>query len=89
MGSQWITMGRDLLKIEIFKKTFDRCAHVLKKYNIDLYHVVTTADQTVFDDISINFVAITAIEVALTDLLYALNIVPDNFAGHSLGEVGK
>lgn len=89
MGSQWSTMGRDLLKIDVFRKTFDRCAGALKPYDIDLYRVVTSEDPVILSDIRHNFSAICAIQVALTDVLRTLGISPDKFAGFSMGEVGK
>lgn len=82
-------MGRDLLKIEVFKNTFDRCAKILKTYDIDLYNIVTTDDVTIFDDIMNSFVAICAIQLALTDVLFSMNIYPDGIAGHSMGEIGN
>lgn len=89
MGCQWLTMGRDLLKIEVFRNTFDRCAEILKKYDVDLYHIVTTDDATIFDHNTNSLVGICAIQLALTDLLFSLNIHPDGIAGHSMGEIGN
>lgn len=82
-------MGKDLLKIQVFKKTFDKCVQVLKPYNIDLYHIVTADDKKIFDDILHCFVAISACQIALTDVLHHLGIQPDGIAGHSMGEIGK
>lgn len=89
MGCHWISMGKDLMKIDVFKTTFDRCAVALKPYNIDLYHIVCTEDRQIFDDILYCFVAITSIQVSLTDVLHHLGIYPDGITGHSMGEVGK
>lgn len=89
MGCQWTTMGRGLLAIQPFRKTFDRCALALEPYGIDLYHIVTTDDDKIFDDVTNCFVAITAIQIALTDTLHLLGIYPDRIVGHSLGEIGK
>lgn len=88
MGSQWIGMGRDLLNIEVFRQTFDRCALALQPYGIDLYHIVTTSEN-IMKDIYQSALGITAIQVGLTDVLYSFGIIPDGMAGHSLGEVGK
>lgn len=88
MGCQWLTMGRDLLKIEVFRKTFDRCAEVLRRYDVDLYYIVTTNDGEVLDDIVHSISAICSIQIALTDVPYSMGIYPDGLAGHSLGEVG-
>lgn len=82
-------MGSDLLKIDTFKRTFDRCAQAMKPYNVDLYKVVTTDDPIIFNDILNTFSAIAAIQVALTDVLFSFGIYPDGMAGHSMGEVGE
>lgn len=89
MGSQWLGMGRDLLRIDVFKKTFDRCAAALLPYEKDLHHLVTTKDVSIFEDITNSLLAITATQIALTDLLRSMKIFPDRVAGHSLGEVGE
>lgn len=82
-------MGKDLLKIEAFRRTFQRCAAALMPYNIDLMDIVTSTDPSIFDDITNCFVAVAAIQIALTDVLFLFGIRPDGMAGHSLGEVGK
>lgn len=89
LGCQWMNMGKDLLNIEIFKRTFDQCAQALKPHNIDLYNVVTSDDPEVFDNVVNIYPAIAAIQVALTDVLFSLGIYPDGMAGHSMGEVGE
>lgn len=89
IGSQWTTMGKDLLKIKLFKDTFDRCATSLKAYDFDLYHVVTSEDPSIFHDIMNCYVGINAIQIALTELLRRLCIEPTGYIGHSLGELGK
>lgn len=82
-------MGKDLLKIKLFKDTFDRCANSLKAYDFDLYHVVTSEDPSVFHDIMNCYIGVNAIQIALTDLLRNLSIEPDGYIGHSLGELGR
>lgn len=89
VGCQWPTMGRDLLKFDIFKNTFHRCAEALIPYGLDLYDIVTSDDPTVLEDIRHSFTAICAVQVALTDVLKSLGISPDGIAGYSMGEVGK
>ncbi|KAG5872018.1 hypothetical protein JTB14_036444 [Gonioctena quinquepunctata] len=88
VGSQWLGMGRDLMKIEVFRTTIRRCADALSPYGIVLEEIITTKDTKVLDDIVNICVAIIAVEVALTDVLFSLGIHPDGIAGHSLGEIG-
>uniref|UniRef100_A0A6P7GNP1 Fatty acid synthase n=1 Tax=Diabrotica virgifera virgifera TaxID=50390 RepID=A0A6P7GNP1_DIAVI len=88
MGSQWNKMGKDLLNIPVFKNTMNRCAKALEPYGVDLINIITSEDPSVFDNIMNCFCAIGCVEIALTDVLYSLNINPDGICGHSLGEVG-
>ncbi|KAG5889542.1 hypothetical protein JTB14_024951 [Gonioctena quinquepunctata] len=88
MGSQWTKMGKDLMRIEVFRNTMQKMAAVLQPYGVDLIDVITNPSPTTFDDITNCFCGIGAIEIALTDVLYSLGIIPDGIAGHSLGEVG-
>lgn len=48
---------------------------------VDIYHVITTDDKTIFDNIQNSFVGIAAIQIGLTDVLTELGIVPDNIIG--------
>ncbi|XP_050542017.1 fatty acid synthase-like [Daktulosphaira vitifoliae] len=87
MGSQWPGMGTDLLKIPIFAETIKKCDIVLRKKKIDIFKILTDLDTTIFDNILHSFVGITAIQLGLVDVLYALEIEPDGIVGHSMGEV--
>lgn len=89
MGCQWVTMGRDLLKIDVFRNTFIRCAEALKVYGVDLLKLVTSDDPTILDNVLNSSASICAIQIALTDVLHSIGIHPVGIAGHSSGEVGK
>lgn len=88
VGSQWNTMGCHLMKLDVFKKTFDRCANALRPYDLDLYSLVISKEN-VFNNIAKCYVAINAVQIALTDVLLSMGIHPDFYLGHSLGEQGK
>lgn len=88
-GCQWRTMGRDLLNMELFRRSFERCAAALKTHELDLCKIVTDDDDSVFESCSHILAGITAIQVALTDVLSLFDIIPDGMAGHSLGETGN
>ncbi|XP_030762870.1 fatty acid synthase-like [Sitophilus oryzae] len=88
IGSQWTGMGKDLMKLDVFRKTFKKCAKALLPYNVDLEKVILSDDKSLMNNIINCFSAIAAIEVAMTDVLKSLGIVPNNFAGHSVGEAG-
>ncbi|XP_062142806.1 fatty acid synthase [Drosophila sulfurigaster albostrigata] len=88
MGSQWASMAKDLMQIDVFSKTIQRCADVLKPEGIDLIDVLTRSTDKSFENILNSFISIAAMQVALTDLLSSLNIHPDGIVGHSVGELG-
>jgi fatty acid synthase len=65
MGSQWPGMGRDLLKIPVCAATIEKCHVILKDKGLDLKHIITTDDASVFDTILHSFVGIAAIQVEI------------------------
>lgn len=88
IGSQWLEMGKDLMKIPLFAKSIDHSHNILLKKGINLKAILTSTDPTTFDDVMHSYVGIIAIEIGLTDLLNSLNIIPDYVIGHSVGEIG-
>lgn len=49
---------------------------------IDIVQIITNTEKNAFDNILYAFVGITAMQVALTDLLTEMGIVPDNIIGN-------
>ncbi|XP_059052885.1 fatty acid synthase-like [Achroia grisella] len=88
MGSQWAGMGTQLMRIPIFAGAIERCRRVLEPKGVDIVHIITSTDKTIFDNILHSFVGIAAIQIGLTDILNELGLVPDNIIGHSVGELG-
>ncbi|XP_045537636.1 fatty acid synthase [Papilio machaon] len=88
MGSQWCGMGADLMNIPIFSAAIEKCHKVLEPKGVNIVDILTSDDQTIFEDIINCFVGITAVQIGLTDVLRALEIVPDYIIGHSAGELG-
>ncbi|XP_076649208.1 fatty acid synthase-like [Halictus rubicundus] len=89
MGSQWAGMGKDLLCIEPFKRSLERCADALKPKGVDLMNVILNSTSESFVENVVHcFISIAAIQVALVDLLTYLGIHPDGIVGHSVGELG-
>lgn len=88
MGAQWVGMGRDLMKLDLFHKSIMKSNEILKPYGIDMYDLLMNSDETTFDDILNSFVSIACIQVALTNVLRHLGIEPDGIVGHSVGELG-
>ncbi|XP_049870283.1 fatty acid synthase-like [Pectinophora gossypiella] len=88
MGSQWAGMGAQLMRIPVFAAAIERCHKVLSPKGLDIVHIITTNDKTIFDNILHSFVGIAAVQIGLTDVLKEIGIVPDNIIGHSVGELG-
>lgn len=88
MGSQWTGMATSLMEIEMFRDTIYKLHEMLKPYGLDLINIVTSPDESTFDNILNSFVGIAAIQIALVDILQALQVPFDYCIGHSVGELG-
>ncbi|XP_047989655.1 fatty acid synthase-like [Leguminivora glycinivorella] len=88
MGSQWPGMAAQLMRIPIFAAAIERCRQALEPKGIDIVHIITSTDNTIFDDILHSFVGIAAVQIGLTDVLLELGMVPEKIIGHSVGELG-
>ncbi|KAJ6633803.1 Fatty acid synthase, partial [Pseudolycoriella hygida] len=88
VGSQWLGMGKDLMKIPLIARRIDECHNILSAEGIDLKKIVTSDDPTTFSSCLNIFVGVNAIQIALTDLMNLIGIVPDFLIGHSVGELG-
>lgn len=89
MGSQWPAMGKDLMVFDCFRQSIEKIANILKPFDIQLVDLLVNSTQESFDNIVNTFVAITAIQIAMTDMLKVLNIEPEGIIGHSFGEIGE
>lgn len=88
MGSQWTEMGTSLMSIPQFKRSIEKCHAALMPKGLDLMNILTSSEPSIFDNILHSFVGIAAIQIALVDMLRALDIQPDYIIGHSVGELG-
>ncbi|XP_063540957.1 fatty acid synthase-like isoform X1 [Cydia strobilella] len=88
MGSQWTGMGKALMRIPIFSDAIERCRKVLEPKGVDIIHIITSPDKSIYDNILNSFVGIAAIQIGLTDILHELGLIPNKIIGHSVGELG-
>ncbi|KAJ1522851.1 hypothetical protein ONE63_001999 [Megalurothrips usitatus] len=88
MGSQWAGMGSGLMGLPVFAETIERMHAVLVPKGLDLKAVITETGPEAFNNILKSFVGITACQIALTNVLKAVGVVPDFIVGHSVGELG-
>ncbi|CAI2343142.1 unnamed protein product [Caenorhabditis sp. 36 PRJEB53466] len=66
----------------IYPKTLD-------EYGLNVYGMLCNPDPEQYSSNTLNcMLAITAIQIALTDTLFALGVTPDGIIGHSSGEMG-
>ncbi|XP_042639485.1 fatty acid synthase [Orycteropus afer afer] len=87
MGTQWCGMGQSLMRLDSFRESILRSDEAIKPYGLKVLDLLLRADESTFDDITQAFVSLTAIQIALIDLLTAMGLQPDGIIGHSLGEV--
>lgn len=87
MASQWNHMGNDLLKVPIFQKTIERCHDILAKKGIDLKNILTTDDESIFENNVLNcMVGIGAVQIGMVNILREIGVEPDLMMGMSFGE---
>ena len=87
MGSQWIGMAKALMAIDKFAETINKCAQVLKQFKVDLLNILLSDDEHALHATVKPFIGITAMQIALFDVLKELDIQPDKIIGHSFGEI--
>ncbi|EZA48517.1 Fatty acid synthase [Ooceraea biroi] len=87
MGCHWVGMGRDLLKIEVCKRSMQRCADALKPHGIDFMNLIMNSTKEMLETPRGSFIGIVGTQIALVDLLTSINIHPDGIIGHSMGEL--
>ncbi|XP_065225250.1 fatty acid synthase-like [Planococcus citri] len=88
MGSQWIGMAKDLMKLDLFRKSILECHKILVPKNINLIEILTSSNKIILQNILYCFVGITAMMISLTDLLESIGITFNGVIGHSFGEIG-
>ncbi|XP_012280372.1 fatty acid synthase [Orussus abietinus] len=88
MGSQWPGMGKSLLRFPVFAEAIKKCDAALRPKGVDIYHILTTKDERIFNNILNSFVGIAAVQIGLVDILKHVGIVPARLIGHSFGELG-
>ncbi|XP_008826418.1 fatty acid synthase [Nannospalax galili] len=87
MGTQWRGMGLSLMRLDSFRDSILRSDEAVKPLGVKVSDLLLSTDESTFDDIVHAFVSLTAIQIALIDLLTSVGLKPDGIIGHSLGEV--
>ena len=89
-GSQWIGMGRELMRTEpIFRAKLEQCDKALTLFTdwSLLEELARDGKASRLDEVDVIQPALFAIQVSLASLWMRWGIVPDAVVGHSMGEV--
>jgi fatty acid synthase len=87
LGGQWKAMAKALMPIDVFSDKIEECAQILNKYGIDLKYILLSDDNNAINTMTNKFVSTTALQIALIEVLFKLDIIPDGIIGHSFGEI--
>jgi fatty acid synthase len=87
LGGQWKAMAKALMPIDVFAHKIEECAQILNRYGIDLKYILLSDDENAINTITNKFVSTTALQIALIEVLFKLDIIPDGIIGHSFGEI--
>ena len=89
-GSQWLGMGRRLLRTEpVFRRSInrsDRAVRIVAGWSL-IDELQADAAGSRLDRIDVIQPLLFAVQVALADLWRAWGVMPDGVVGHSMGEV--
>jgi acyl transferase domain-containing protein len=89
-GSEWVGMGRNLRTREpAFRDSLSRCDEVIRRaagWSL-LDELLADPPHSRLDRADVGLPALTAVQVALTELWGSWGVVPDAVLGHSAGEV--
>ncbi|CAG2102742.1 unnamed protein product [Medioppia subpectinata] len=80
-------MAKALMPIKIFADKVEECHQILHEFGVDLKHMLLSENKTSMTSITSKFCSTTAIEIALFEVMKALDITPDGIIGHSFGEI--
>ncbi|MFY1830940.1 SDR family NAD(P)-dependent oxidoreductase [Myxococcus fulvus] len=88
-GSQWVGMGRELLRSEpVFRAAMEDCDAALKAFvDWSLLEVLASSDAGWLERIDVVQPALFSMQVGLARLWRSWGITPDAVVGHSMGEV--
>ena len=87
LGGQWTAMAKALMPIDIFRNKMEECHRILEEFGVDLKNWLLSEDKNAASTMTAKFCSTTAIEIALFEVLKALDITPDGIIGHSFGEI--
>ncbi|XP_055377679.1 fatty acid synthase isoform X2 [Condylostylus longicornis] len=87
LSSEWNSMGAALLEISTFKETVEKSNMILKPLGVDIFKILTSSDSKIFDNTVNVCVGIATVQIGLVNILKVLDLEPDYYVGHSIGEL--
>lgn len=87
IATHWNRMGNDLLKVPVFKETLERCHSVLATKGLNLFEIITSHNETIFDNVLHCMVGIGAVQIGMINVLREIGLEPDYLVGISFGEI--
>lgn len=87
LGTQWLGMGADLLKIKTFATTIQKLQKILQELDVDISRIISDRNNSkIFDNVLYSILGITAIQIGLVDVLASIGIEPAFVTGFSIGQ---
>ncbi|XP_025160327.1 fatty acid synthase-like [Harpegnathos saltator] len=77
----------ELMKLPVFAKVIEKCNEILKQHDICVNDIIMDETGTTCNSIIRSFIAITATQIGIVDLLTHAAIQPDYTIGLSIGEL--
>lgn len=78
-----------LMQLPVFAASIERMAAALRSMGFDLLHVLSEDFKVATSNMINSSVLITAVQVALVDVLNEAGVHPDGIVGFSIGENGE
>ena len=72
MGSQWVGMARCLMALDVFRRSIENSATVLKPFGVDLLNILMEGTEETLRSILNPFVCITSIQVLRLEMVIAV-----------------
>ena len=87
MGGHGSAMAKALMPIKFFAEKVEQSHQILSEFGLDLKYLLLSEDKNAISTMTSKFCATTTVEIALFEMLKALDIIPDGIIGHSFGEI--
>lgn len=63
MGSQWPNMGKQMMKMEAFKRSIMSCDVILQRHGVSLFDIIMNGGDNIYDKCLNSFLGIASIQV--------------------------